>query len=69
MQTEIAIPYKSWDGKEKSWNPQKDGFFFILVSECIVNTDGSYFSDSTMGCFSSLNDVQTAYKAILCVRP
>lgn len=65
----MQIPYTSWDGKEKTWNPQTDGFFFIRVSERIVNADGSYFGESTLGRFSSLSDVQTAYKAILCVRP
>ena len=65
----MEITYTSWDGIQKTWNPETGGFYFLRISKTVVNTDGSFFGESTMGRFSTLNDVQTAYKAILCVRP
>lgn len=63
------ITYKSWDGKEKTWNPQTEGHFFLLVHNRIKNADGSFFDESTMGIFSTVRDVQMAWKCLLCVRP
>lgn len=65
----VTLTYISWDGKQKTWEPATEGTYFIRVKEKIVNADGSYFNQSALGHFSKLNDVKTAWKAILCVRP
>ena len=65
----MTLTYKNWDGNQKTWNPATEGFYFLRVSEKIENADGSYYNQSTMGRFSTVEDVQTAWHAILCVRP
>lgn len=65
----MAIAYKNWKGENKVWDPATSSYYFIRVNERIVNTDESFFSESTLGRFSTLADVQTAYKAMLCIRP
>ncbi len=65
----MQLQYVSYNGQQKTWNPQTDGYYFIQVREKINNADGSYFNQSTLGHFSTLNDLKTAWQAVLCVRP
>lgn len=65
----MLLEYVSHDGTKKTWNPQTDGFYFLQVLEKVENADGSYFNQSTLGQFSTLNDLKTAWQVVLCVRP
>lgn len=66
---DYKITYTNWQGREKVWNVNKEGVFFVKASDRLQIGDGSFLNDSNLGIFQNAQDATRVAKLLRMARP